>query len=241
VGNKGPRSRTPKSGHSADRWRVSLDKDRQLCPRAAAGRTVKIHNGSPRLQSPSAPAAILEAQQQRFREKFGRDPGPNDPVFFDPDATDPVPMSAVKVQAETIEAMRKAGTPPQIIYAYKRTGGLLLREDMREHWPPDRVKEWDSTGPGPGSVVGATASVNETRWGVTVGTGVEYALFRNWSAKVEYDYMDFGTHNEKFHFTGPALPGGSLDLYSDDREQVHVVRFGLNYRFGGDRDFAPMK
>src|SRR5215467_8724269 len=87
--------------------------------------------------------AILEAQQQRFREKFGRDPGPNDPVFFDPDATDPVPMSAVKVQAETIEAMRKAGTPPQIIYAYKRTGGLLLMESMREHWPPDRVKEWD--------------------------------------------------------------------------------------------------
>jgi hypothetical protein len=87
--------------------------------------------------------AILEAQQRRFREKFGRDPGPHDPVFFDPDASEPVPMSAVKVQAETIEAMRKAGTPPQIIYAYKRTGGLLLREDMREHWPPDRAKEWD--------------------------------------------------------------------------------------------------
>jgi len=40
--------------------------------------------------------------------------------------------------------MRKAGTPPQTIYAYKRTGGLLLREDMREHWPPDHVKEWDN-------------------------------------------------------------------------------------------------
>jgi len=53
--------------------------------------------------------------------------------------------------------------------------------------------------------------------------------------------MDFGTHNENFHFTGPTLPGGSLDLQSNDREQVHVVRFGLNYRFGGDHDFAPMK
>ncbi|HEY7084536.1 MAG TPA: hypothetical protein VH519_06940 [Hyphomicrobiaceae bacterium] len=86
---------------------------------------------------------ILENQRQRFREKFGRDPGPSDPVFFEPDATEPVPMSAVKVEAETIEAMRKAGTPPQFIYAYKRTGGLLLMENMREHWPPDRVKEWD--------------------------------------------------------------------------------------------------
>jgi hypothetical protein len=52
-------------------------------------------------------------------------------------------MSAMKIEAETLEAMRKAGTPPQIAYAYKRTGGLLLAEDMREHWPPDRVKEWD--------------------------------------------------------------------------------------------------
>src|SRR5215470_17590266 len=76
---------------------------------------------------------IVEAQRQRFREKFGRDWGPNDPVFFDPDATEPVPMSAVKLEAETVEAMRKAGTPPQIIYAYKRTGGLLLTEEMREH------------------------------------------------------------------------------------------------------------
>jgi outer membrane immunogenic protein len=37
----------------------------------------------------------------------------------------------------------------------------------------DRSVIGGSTGPGPGSVVGATASVNETRWGVTVGTGVE--------------------------------------------------------------------
>src|SRR5215831_5606347 len=86
---------------------------------------------------------IIEAQLERFRAKFGRDWGPDDPVFFDPDAAEPVPMSAVKIEAETIEAMRKAGTPPQIVYAYKRTGGLLLTEDMREHWPLDRVKEWD--------------------------------------------------------------------------------------------------
>jgi HEPN domain-containing protein len=31
--------------------------------------------------------------QQDFREKFGRDPGPDDPVFFDPDANEPRPMS----------------------------------------------------------------------------------------------------------------------------------------------------
>src|SRR5262245_23795867 len=92
--------------------------------------------------TPEIHDAFLQ-QREAFRVKFGRDPGASDPVFFDPDAAEPVPMSAVKVVAETIEAMRKAGTPPQIIYAYKKTRGLLLMESMRDHWPPDRVKEWD--------------------------------------------------------------------------------------------------
>ena len=81
---------------------------------------------------------ILENQRLRFREKFGRDSGPSDPVFFDPDAPEPVPMSAVMVQAETIEAMRKAGTPPQIIYA--SASGPALRSvpqpaSMHAPWP----------------------------------------------------------------------------------------------------------
>jgi hypothetical protein len=34
----------------------------------------------------------FEANLQAFREKFGRDPGPDDPVFFDPDADEPTPL-----------------------------------------------------------------------------------------------------------------------------------------------------
>ena len=34
----------------------------------------------------------LRRQEDRFREKFGRDPGPHDPVFFDPDADEPSPL-----------------------------------------------------------------------------------------------------------------------------------------------------
>jgi hypothetical protein len=35
----------------------------------------------------------FEANRLAFREKFGRDPGPDDPVFFDPDADEPTPLS----------------------------------------------------------------------------------------------------------------------------------------------------
>jgi len=51
----------------------------------------------------------LEEQMRLFREKFGRDPGPEDPVFFDPDADVPTPLDVDKVETEIILAARKAG------------------------------------------------------------------------------------------------------------------------------------
>jgi outer membrane immunogenic protein len=80
----------------------------------------------------------------------------------------------------------------------------------------------------------ASATLSETRSGYTVGTGVEYAFWHGWSAKAEYDFMDFGSSNENFHVTGTLLtPGVVFNVRSDDHEQVHVMRFGLNYKFGG--------
>src|SRR5262249_45357475 len=38
-------------------------------------------------------------------------------------------------------------------------------------------------------------SVSDTRLGWTVGYGIEFALARNWSAKGEVDYADFGNKN----------------------------------------------
>jgi outer membrane immunogenic protein len=55
-------------------------------------------------------------------------------------------------------------------------------------------------GPPPPCIPLCTASVGDDRFGFTVGTGVEYAVWNNWSAKVEYDYMDFGSKNLAFSF-----------------------------------------
>ena len=35
----------------------------------------------------------IQEQLRKFREKFGRDAGPEDPIFFDPDADTPQPIS----------------------------------------------------------------------------------------------------------------------------------------------------
>ncbi|HZO45511.1 MAG TPA: outer membrane protein [Xanthobacteraceae bacterium] len=75
----------------------------------------------------------------------------------------------------------------------------------------------------------AQTSADKTVWGWTVGTGVEYAITGNWSAKIEYNFMDFGKNT--LSFAGP-IPGGAVDV--ETTSYVHAVKFGVNYRFGGD-------
>jgi outer membrane immunogenic protein len=65
-----------------------------------------------------------------------------------------------------------------------------------------------------------------TRVGYAVGAGVEYAFFNNWSIKVEYLFVDLGRNNRTFF--DPVTGAG---FFINHREQDHVVRAGLNYRF----------
>jgi outer membrane immunogenic protein len=68
----------------------------------------------------------------------------------------------------------------------------------------------------------ATVEVKDTRVGWTVGAGVEYAFAPAWSAKLEYNYMDFGSRAVSF------APGTSTDI----DQQIHAVKLGVNYKFG---------
>jgi outer membrane immunogenic protein len=65
-----------------------------------------------------------------------------------------------------------------------------------------------------------TAAVGVTRSGYTVGGGLEWAIATNWTAKIEYDYMNFGC---------------TPILFTDDQAAVdlklHSFRVGINYRF----------
>jgi hypothetical protein len=53
---------------------------------------------------------LLEQQLERFRKKFGRDPGPGHPVFFDPNADVATPHD---IQDDVLAAMQKANLPPE--------------------------------------------------------------------------------------------------------------------------------
>lgn len=78
----------------------------------------------------------------------------------------------------------------------------------------------------------AGAAADNTRWGWMFGTGLEYALFSNWSAKVEYNYLDFGTNTIELA-TLPLLVA-ALSPSVETTQRMHVVKFGVNYRFGAE-------
>lgn len=71
-----------------------------------------------------------------------------------------------------------------------------------------------------------------TRTGWTAGGGVEYALARNWSFLVEYDFYGFGT--KSVTLTGCSGPGcGNPASETFPLQQnFSVVKAGLNFRFG---------
>jgi outer membrane immunogenic protein len=67
-----------------------------------------------------------------------------------------------------------------------------------------------------------------TRVGWTAGGGVEAFLTRNWSAKIEYLYVDLGSFSNTFTGLGVFTPVALSTHVTDN-----IVRAGLNYHFGG--------
>ena len=77
-----------------------------------------------------------------------------------------------------------------------------------------------------GTLHAATDSNTHTGW--TIGAGVEAGLTQNLSVKVEYLFVDLGSKN--YHYAIPTGAGGPVTVNAD--HQHHVIRGGLNWRFG---------
>lgn len=89
------------------------------------------------------PDATLKKQRKAFKKKFGRDPQGGDPVFFDPDADTPIPLTREKVEGEVLSAMKTAGLPADVIYAFRKTGMLVMESRLDEYDPVD-LASWNA-------------------------------------------------------------------------------------------------
>ena len=55
---------------------------------------------------------LFETQRKAFIQKFGREPKPDEPIFFDPDKDTPQPVDLGRVRAELERAMIHAEIAP---------------------------------------------------------------------------------------------------------------------------------
>lgn len=74
------------------------------------------------------------------------------------------------------------------------------------------------------NVLGTLFSESNFHSGWTVGGGLEYAFAPNWSGKVEYMYASY---QDETYLGALVAPGVGVGF------DVHTVKGGINYRFGG--------
>ena len=73
-------------------------------------------------------------------------------------------------------------------------------------------------------------STTDTRVGWTVGAGIEGMITQNWTAKLEYLYMDLGRFNTA---TFTLAPGSVVGVNVSSKFTDNILRAGINYKFGG--------
>lgn len=81
-----------------------------------------------------------------------------------------------------------------------------------------------------GSIAGPfpVGSVSETKTGWTIGGGIEASLGGNWTGKVEYLYLDFGSQSV-------TTSSGIFPVVMSVENREHIFRAGLNYHLNGAR------
>jgi outer membrane immunogenic protein len=103
---------------------------------------------------------------------------------------------------------------------YGKAGVAWAKTDFTDNWTVVGIPLFTGTG--------STNSSSQVGW--TVGTGIEWAIWNNWSIKAEYDYLDFG--NKTVAINGAILPGiinlpASFGL--ENTQHINQVKFGLNW------------
>jgi hypothetical protein len=82
-------------------------------------------------------AEILGEQRRKFVTKFGREPGPDEPIFFDAPPGE-------HLEAMMVQDMQEAGIDPAFIYAFEKTGGLLVTQQNQHLISEVDLDAWEA-------------------------------------------------------------------------------------------------
>jgi outer membrane immunogenic protein len=74
------------------------------------------------------------------------------------------------------------------------------------------------------------AQVERTRWGGTVGVGVEFGFAPNWTAGLEYDYLWRVSDSSTFLTRGLV---GVTSITANTGTDINLFTARVSYKFGG--------
>jgi opacity protein-like surface antigen len=112
-----------------------------------------------------------------------------------------------------VTATGRFGYAANTVLFYAKGGGAWMHAEYTQ----------DTLG-GVGTVI-ATQPLTQNRTGFVVGGGIEYGMTEQFSAKLEYDFYDFGTSTLNFNTVATAGP-----MPVNIKSNVNVFTVGLNYR-----------
>ena len=77
-----------------------------------------------------------------------------------------------------------------------------------------------------------TSNQSETKVGGLLGFGTEYMFAPHWTAKIEYNYVDYGNHTDN-HTLTLAAPGAALNVNVPVQSSLKAstMKAGINYLF----------
>ena len=90
-------------------------------------------------------AEIIAQQKKLFREQFGREPGPDDPLFFDPSVVVPQFLSdesTDEIWKSLLQVAGNSGIDPAIVYAMNKTGRIVTEANL-EFLTDSELQEWN--------------------------------------------------------------------------------------------------
>ncbi|WP_344517829.1 hypothetical protein, partial [Streptomyces pulveraceus] len=109
-------------------------------------------------------SAALRGQLAAFEEKFGRPPSTHDPIFFDPDADEPRPLTQASISHlmdEMADIADQTGVDPAYVHAW-RACGYIVTADNRHTFSAAEVQAFSDAVHAYKSQAGARGPITQT-------------------------------------------------------------------------------
>jgi high affinity Mn2+ porin len=168
---------------------------------------------------PPSPTGLIGGYQVGYNRQFSN----NVVLGFETDATFSSPRDTARLMPAPFHTTFDyfATARGRIGYAF---GALMPYVTGGVAWGRTKLNLNDADGD-------LIATTTRDHFGWTAGAGVEFAVGGNWTAKVEYTYLDL--MRQTYDLGNVGLPNVSVD------PNIHTVKVGLNYRLWDTPPWSP--